>query len=521
MGRRNVIILEQRPEDLDALPPALRRKLFSNLERFRLEQMRLAQTHPGNNSRSHAAHPRLQNGHSADPIPRTRTPKINAPCAARANGTKRRLRSKKYARRPILTKGRILFPQILKKPETLQTAYLAAQADSQWFRSLPPKVQQQHFSIEERACFGSWRSSLILDAADQALYKLGCQARVSSESILSSVPSVTTSSSATYTSSAHHPDSAVDMDDSMYDSFRWLDEDEDLDLRLDYHSHIAPSTPMQPHGGRKPSFKRTCSFSSSQKCRSPVSGMLPKPSQSHNVPPFSPPVIPPKKHHRPLSRSEPPPRHVSQTSVTSIDHPAQYYQDPEARLKLRVYLASPQKFDEAIEFGFPSLELKEGFNSRLSIDREWALCDDRRTFFDNDSKSFLGETLNETNNASLNDQDHNSPPNTSSIASTIVNASHESRSSKQSTRPRLVSITHNNAQNMIGNREMTLKMTLTRADLRTTDPSTMTSPSASENDDPLRLADLPAPDEQLHIWDTPPEDKGVMRKLLRKLRKRR
>ncbi|KMU81230.1 hypothetical protein CISG_02607 [Coccidioides immitis RMSCC 3703] len=27
MGRRNVIILEQRPEDLDALPPALRRKV--------------------------------------------------------------------------------------------------------------------------------------------------------------------------------------------------------------------------------------------------------------------------------------------------------------------------------------------------------------------------------------------------------------------------------------------------------------------------------------------------------------
>ncbi|KAK5126918.1 hypothetical protein LTR85_008276 [Meristemomyces frigidus] len=33
---------------------------------------------------------------------------------------------------------------------------------------------------------------------------------------------------------------------------------------------------------------------------------------------------------------------------------AKYYQDPDARRQLRQYLASPQKFDEAIEFGFPS-----------------------------------------------------------------------------------------------------------------------------------------------------------------------
>ncbi|KAK4545663.1 hypothetical protein LTR36_002616 [Oleoguttula mirabilis] len=33
---------------------------------------------------------------------------------------------------------------------------------------------------------------------------------------------------------------------------------------------------------------------------------------------------------------------------------ARYYQDPDARRQLRQYLASPQKFDEAIEFGFPS-----------------------------------------------------------------------------------------------------------------------------------------------------------------------
>ena len=42
-------------------------------------------------------------------------------------------------------------------------------------------------------------------------------------------------------------------------------------------------------------------------------------------------------------------------STVSIDAAATYYQDPEARMKLRKYLASPQKFDEAVAFGFPSL----------------------------------------------------------------------------------------------------------------------------------------------------------------------
>ncbi|EEP76580.1 predicted protein [Uncinocarpus reesii 1704] len=414
---------------------------------------------------------------------------------------------------------RVLFRRTLREPETLQAAYLSVQANSQWFRSLPPKVQQTHFSTEERACFGSWPSSVILDAADQALYKLGHQARASLDSI-SSMPSVTTSSSITLTPSLHCSDSAIDMDDSMYDSFRWLDEDDDLDLRLDYHAHIAPSPKVQPYRGHQSSFRRTFSLKATQRSRPSTAAMIPQTSQSCTVPP-PPLVLPPQKHRRSLSRPQPPPRHISQTSVTSIDHPAQYYQDPEARLKLRVYLASPQKFDEAIEFGFPSLELKEGFNARLSMDREWKLYDDRRTFFDNDSKSCLGETHNDTRNTRSDERNINDSPNTSPDTSTTVHGPYESRPSKQLTRPRLVPIAHNNAQNMIGSREMTLKMTLTRADLRTAEPSVTTSPRVSENDDPLRLADLPAPDEELHIWDTPSEDKGVIKKILRKFRKRR
>lgn len=48
---------------------------------------------------------------------------------------------------------------------------------------------------------------------------------------------------------------------------------------------------------------------------------------------------------------------TKRSDIGAYDDPnASHWQDPDARLKLRVYLASPQKFDEAIEFGFPSLD---------------------------------------------------------------------------------------------------------------------------------------------------------------------
>ena len=62
---------------------------------------------------------------------------------------------------------------------------------------------------------------------------------------------------------------------------------------------------------------------------------------------------------------------------------------------------------------------------------------------------------------------------------------------------------------------MTLKMTLTRPDLRTDSPSA--SPTSAE--DPLKLADLPPTSPQ--IWDTDLEDQNVMKKMWRKLRKQK
>ncbi|KAK9859677.1 hypothetical protein MYU51_013889 [Penicillium brevicompactum] len=49
----------------------------------------------------------------------------------------------------------------------------------------------------------------------------------------------------------------------------------------------------------------------------------------------------PSSLHRPFHGAK-----SSKSSTSSIDPPAQYHQDPDARLKLRMYLASTQKFGE-------------------------------------------------------------------------------------------------------------------------------------------------------------------------------
>lgn len=295
-------------------------------------------------------------------------------------------------------------------------------------------------------------------------------------------------------SSTDLPDSAIEMEESILNSFRWLDED-DLDLSLDnYHRHVAETalhsrnlyTPPTP--SRMPSFRRTMSFSRNRNSTA-VAGHRAVTSQS-TTKPFS------DQPNRPN-----PSRHVSHRSTSSIDPAAQYYQDPEARLKLRVYLASPQKFDEAIEFGFPSLEDKENgpaptqapnnSNKRLSTlsqtTQGWTFFDDEATSYDLD---LISTTLT-----------HNKEPTTQ-----LRKVSTEVR------RPQpLQPLPSGNATGR--RREMTLKMTLTRPDLRTTDPTDI--------DDPLRLADLPPADETANVWDDLPEQQGVVKKMWRRIRGRR
>lgn len=108
---------------------------------------------------------------------------------------------------------------------------------------------------------------------------------------------------------------------------------------------------------KRPCIRRTLSLNSATFIRQPSFTASHKNhrhfSQSPVTSSFLTNLLIRESKSRPLS-SQAQGHHASQSSFCSIDPGAQHYQDPEARLKLRLYLASPHNFDEAIEFGFPT-----------------------------------------------------------------------------------------------------------------------------------------------------------------------
>lgn len=159
----------------------------------------------------------------------------------------------------------------------------------------------------------------------------------------------------------------------------------------------------------------------------------------------------------------PEPSKVSQTfSRTSIDQEAAYWQDPEARHKLRLYLASPQNFDEAIEFGFPSNpdETDTTATSKSS----------------SPSKKFGGitETVSDLDREPERVTTGLRPrPATSGGTERYIKHTTASTTTTTMYRPRtrlIESSAEAHVEGVTSNvREMTLRMTLTRKDLRATD----------------------------------------------------
>ncbi|KAJ6140723.1 hypothetical protein N7497_011616 [Penicillium chrysogenum] len=434
-------------EDFESLPPAVRRKFFSNVERLRI---RLAQSDHGSPTCSTSNYqtdnrvyraPRLGDYHSRG----LRT-------GSRKRGLEKRSSPSKK----------------LRKPGSLQLAYLAAQADSQCFHSLPAKIQQKLFSPKNP--------------------------------------------STAFYSDSDSDDEDPNMDQTFHDSFRWLDEDGDLDLSLDeYHAHVADAATKKR---TRPSFRRSLSFSNHLRKTLEIT-----PTSTRGLPPVSQsqPLTPLSNR---TSESRPSSNHRFQhgpkSSTSSIDPCAQYYQDPDARLKLRVYLASPQKFDEAIEFGFPSLDQNNKENigpepttPKPSSPKSTLVDWDFGTFFEDDDGTMVGSP-----GGSVENEPIRSPVLTQRDAPRPSMESSALFQRRQSWLPGAKGV----PQRLPGNREMTLKMTLTRPDLRTDSP---TPPASSkEKEDPLRLAELPPADRSQSIWDSDLDERGVVRKMWRKLRRR-
>lgn len=269
--------------------------------------------------------------------------------------------------------------------------------------------------------------------------------------------------------------------ESFIESFKFMEDADDLDLRLqlDTFNEIPEEETMETTPKRAkhrhPSFRRNFSLSKINLNRS----SQPPPSRPETKDRSATPTSPPPTLSNPVSPNHgrrrsralslrgarPSIAEGMATPATSapIDPEAAHYQDPDARLKLRVYLASPQKFDEAVEFGFPSAEAAPAKRknephplrkqqSRLELADDSAARKEQGLPADDKSSVYSDASVPEPDSPQTPEPLDRAPPRPFRPASD-AGAAKAARH-------------HDHSGSLASSREMTLRMTLTRPDLR-------------------------------------------------------
>ena len=313
-----------------------------------------------------------------------------------------------------------------------------------------------------------FRESVILDAADEAIYKASRRASRNLTPLFDPPTPISSRMSA-----ESDRDSTSAMAEAMYESFRWMDEEEDINLKLvldDYHANLDGFVVPSSNSHRRPSFRRTMSITKMPFGRNSLSSI-----QSRSAT-FEPNASHIRQKSRTLSLIAP--KHVPHDSISSIDPNATHYQDPAARLKLRVYLGSPQKFDEAIEFGFPSLDgVADGTDkenkapnrtSKDAIARMSHATDTTHSsfFYEDTASLFDDESSMVEAESPLTPIGIDIGLRPRGVSPTYLKSRTSLDILQSAPKPTLVKQPESYAQAMAGSREMTLRMTLTRPDLR-------------------------------------------------------
>ncbi|KAM0427557.1 hypothetical protein ACHAPT_007517 [Fusarium lateritium] len=430
-------------EEFEALPPTIQRKYFSTIERSQFTH------YPDSESRSRlgsAGHDHLS--------PHSSLPKSS---------------NWGEQERPFTSDSSTLYSN--RRPRVTST-------DQRFYANLPEKIKRRHLT-EEELLIAHNRQKATPEAAEEGLdqgkkrpsQEMRMQSPLSSPGLSDGHSSF---SSVQRRQSDREPRrSDSNRPDSFYDSFRWLEDEEGLDLRLyldDYHINLREEVPV-PNKSRRPSFRRHLSINKLPFGRPSVSYTRPLPKDGVVSPTFVSPsashnsAIGSSGHARRKSRAlslvspnkQMSPR-SSPRSSPPIDPAATHYQDPEARMKLRAYLASPQKFDEAIEFGFPS---KDGspqettLASLVESKKENAQEPDKfRSFLEDDRSSKYSD------DASVAEPDSPKTPQLFDKPAPVRPA----RTSIE--QPACPPKNDKSALDQASSREMTLRMTLTRPDLR-------------------------------------------------------
>ncbi|KAL0257266.1 hypothetical protein SLS55_008076 [Diplodia seriata] len=412
-----------------------RRKYFSSLERLRME-------------------------HAAQPVPDVN----RMPRRPQTSRSSRRSDSQPRSE----SRGR-------RRLRKAQTAGDITEAEAQWFLSLPDKVIKSCLSREEAILLAGRCETFLLDSDSTSdLPKYHETSPLSVEKRRRSRSS--------------QGDSVIDA----YYSQETEEQPEDM-------PH--PSTQSRPNTGhRRASFRRTVSISNTIVGRLSTSSAPPLPS-----PLFGPT---PQTNQRPRATTT----HVGSFRYGGeAESETKYYQDPEARMKLRLYLASPHKFDEVVEYGFP---LDKQHSTQQSTPEGSPEPSSRTTFFErqanrdlhnflrDDAVSFLDysdigdESDEESSLADLDTPDTPADPDESfHTAAQIPKSNYSSLDSNglptlQNKGKRSPDVY---PQTFPSNREMTLRMTLTRPDLRADEDMLYgwQQHQASREADPLALEELP------------------------------
>ncbi|KAF3169100.1 hypothetical protein TWF788_010717 [Orbilia oligospora] len=310
-------------EEFSRFPEAVRRKYFSSVERLRLTQK-------SNNNRLACA-----NATASSARPGSNSSDCYKRLSVLRHPHSHHRREKEEAK-----------PQV---PPQL----LLAESDALWYMRLPDSIKRKYFSKEERNILQRRCQELFPDAvADRTIYLL--PPRYANRSLTT----LTSHSSA----SINIYEATIERENSHFDqSYKYIDfldrpstRSSSLeDTKTDFSSLALPMQNFEPVPMKaapapvdmtsRRLMRRSMSLTKNfRQSRSSFTGF---------VFTASTPTTRSHSHSHSLSYDS------MQRSLagTGLEHDATFWQDPDARHKLRLYLASPQNFDEAIEFGFPSL----------------------------------------------------------------------------------------------------------------------------------------------------------------------
>jgi hypothetical protein len=444
-------------------PRLCRRKYFSSLERLQIRQHSLDDQHAAERSLSSRAS-------SSVPL----RPSLN-------------LAARRRTRKPNLS-----FESLKVCPDALHR-FDVSHADIDLFFSLPEKLRKLHYSREEQALLLAKCEQAFLpcdydcERAQQRFsdFHFGFQKDPYPSTIRGRGRSPTPSLSLTRSLSE---DSSVSPRTALFsDSAQELDQH--AESSLIYLDMMSPATSRRSASAS--ALRRTMSLSGSSMQYSTSPAVLMGTG-------FTIPAAPTHQRAHSSSLSG---RRSSHTPTPPIFDPeATHYRDPEARKKLRTYLASPQKFDEAIEFGFPSttgdddsasphyqLPPITSHSRKFSRDMQTFLRDGKLSFFDSFSTDNQGL---ESDADSVPDADSPTTPSSTGHPFRLhTRQFSHSKFSSDGSSP--MSPMHPGTGHL--NREMTLRMTLTRPDLRADDDQLYgwQEPSPKPpRDDPLALEEL-------------------------------